>query len=178
VLPHVDAEQRHVAREPGRVLVRGRVGREPGAVPDEPGPATPESLHAAVAQRGLQLVEAAEGVADRGRELAGRLAAAVRAHDLPEEAVVGVPACVVPDSCLLVVRQDVDGGQHRFHGPVGPFGPGQRRVRIVDVRLVVKVVVDLHRLRVDVRLEGVVGIGKIGQFERHLAAPFAALCGS
>jgi len=178
VLPDVDAEERHVALEPGRVLVRRRVEGEAGTVPDEPRPAAPEALHAAVVHGGLQVVEAAEGAVERTREVPGGRAAAVRAHDLPEEAVVRMAARVVPDSRLLLLGQGVEAGrEHGLDRPVGPFGPGQRRVRVVDVRLVVEVVVDLHRLRVYVRLERVVGVGEIGQFERHLAAPFAALFG-
>ncbi len=47
---------------------------------------------------------------------------------------------------------------------------GERRlgdqglVQIVDVGLVVLVVVDLHRARVEMRLEGVEGIGQFGKF--------------
>ena len=53
---------------------------------------------------------------------------------------------------------------------VRPFGAFQRGVRLVDVGLVVLVVVDAHRLLVDVRLERVVVVGKVGDLERHLAS--------
>ena len=87
-----------------------------------------------------------------------------------------MPAGVVPDGGLLVLRQDVDPGrEHRFDRPVGPLGAGQGGVRIVDICLVMRVVVDLHRLRIDVRFESVVRVWKIGQFEGHSAAPFATL---
>src|SRR5690606_40900075 len=43
----------------------------------------------------------------------------------------------------------------------------QRRVGVVDVGLVVPGVVDFHRLRVDVRLERVVGVGELGEREGH-----------
>src|SRR6266478_5492789 len=51
VLPDVDAEQRHVVVHQRRVLVRGRLDREAGAVPDQPRPARAEPLDAAVVQR-------------------------------------------------------------------------------------------------------------------------------
>ena len=43
----------------------------------------------------------------------------------------------------------------------------ERRVQVLDVRVVVLVVVDPHRLLVDVRLQGVVGVGQGGKGERH-----------
>ena len=41
-------------------------------------------------------------------------------------------------------------------------------VRVVDVGLVVLGVMDLHRPRIDVRLEGVVGVGKFRKFVSHM----------
>src|SRR5712691_1466720 len=95
VLPDVDAEQRHLAVADRAVLVRRRQHGETGAVPDEPRPAAAEALDAGVVHRRLQLVEAAEHGLDRRPQLPVRVAAAVRAHDLPEERVVRVPASVV-----------------------------------------------------------------------------------
>ena len=45
---------------------------------------------------------------------------------------------------------------------------GQRFVEVVHVGLVVPVVMDFHRLGVDVRLEGAVIVGKRGQLEPAL----------
>ena len=42
---------------------------------------------------------------------------------------------------------------------------GQRLVRVVHVGRMVFVVVDFHRLGVDVRLQRFVGVGQIGKFE-------------
>ena len=47
----------------------------------------------------------------------------------------------------------------------------ERLVQVVHVGLVVLVVVDLHRLGVDVRLEGVERVGQGRQGERHDATP-------
>src|SRR5581483_9859531 len=54
-----------------------------------------------------------------------------------------------------------------FHRLVRPLGPVERRVRVVDVRLVVEIVVDPHRLRIDVRLECVVCVRKFWKLEGH-----------
>jgi hypothetical protein len=167
VLPDVDAEQRHVALHDRRVLVRRRVDSEAGAVPHEPGPAAAEALDAAVDDSSLQGVEAFERIVDPLREIAGRRAAAVRAHDLPEEAVVRVAARVVADRRLLVLGHDFDVREDSLDGAVSPLGSGQCGVRVVDVGLVVQVMVDPHRLRVDVWLERVICIRKIREFEWH-----------
>ena len=46
---------------------------------------------------------------------------------------------------------------------VGEVGALERLVGVVDVGLMVLAVVDLHRARVDRRLERVVGVGKVGK---------------
>ena len=47
-----------------------------------------------------------------------------------------------------------------------------RGVEIVDVGRVVLVVVNLHRLRVDVRLERVIGVGQRGKLKGHVDQSF------
>src|SRR3546814_19238040 len=51
---------------------------------------------------------------------------------------------------------------------VGVRGAVDRLVVVVDVGLMELGVVDLHRLRVDVRLERVVGVGKFGEGVGHV----------
>ena len=46
-----------------------------------------------------------------------------------------------------------------------------RRVQVVDVRLMMLAVMDLHRLRVDVRLERGEIVGKRGKREGHFRSP-------
>ena len=70
MLPDVDAEQRNVVLQPGAVLVRGRVDRQAGAVPDEPGPPGAEALDAAVVQGRTQLADVSERLGDRVGERA------------------------------------------------------------------------------------------------------------
>src|SRR4051794_27254767 len=116
VLPDVDAEQGCLARGDRRVLVRCARHLEPaaGAVVDEPRPAAAELADAGRVHLLLELVEAAEGLGDRAGERAARVTAAVGAHDLPEEGVVRVAACVVAYGRALVVRQAVEVLEHLF----------------------------------------------------------------
>ena len=77
-------------------------------------------------------------------------------------------AAVVADRALLVAWQAGEVAQHVLDVAVGPLGPLQCGVRFVDVGLVVLVVMDTHRRLVDMGLERVVGIGKVGYRESHL----------
>ena len=104
MLPHVDPEQRRVGVADGRILIRCGVDGQACAVVDEPGPAGTEALHAGVVHRRLQLVEAPERRGDCVGERPRWLPAPVRAHDLPEKAVIRVPAGVVANGGLLVGR--------------------------------------------------------------------------
>ena len=80
-------------------------------------------------------------------------------------------AGVVADGGADVLRQDLELGEHVLDGAVGPLGAVERLVRVVDVGLVVLVVVDLHRPRVDVRLQRGVVVRQCGQLERHCSPP-------
>ena len=77
-------------------------------------------------------------------------------------------AGVVADRPLLVAGQAGEVAQHVLDVAVGPLGPLQGGVRFVDVGLVVLIVVHAHRRLVDVGLERVVGVGKVGNQESHL----------
>src|SRR4029079_9784701 len=114
----------------------------------------------------LEGVEAAELLVDRIGERAGRLAAAVGAHDLPEERVVEVAAGVVADGGA--VRDRVEVLEDLLDVLVGPLAAFEGGVGLVDVSLVVLVVVDAHRRLVDVGLERVVVVRKVGDFICHL----------
>jgi hypothetical protein len=70
--------------------------------------------------------------------------------------VVVVAARVVAHRRPLVLGDLVEVAEHLLDGLVRPVGAVERLVRVVHVGLVVFVVVDLHRLLVDVRLERVV----------------------
>src|SRR4029453_18867067 len=71
---------------------------------------------------------------------------------------------VPPSALFRLVRE---AREDRLDVVVGPLRPLERLVRVVDVGLMVLGVVDLHRARVDRRLERVVGIRKGWKGERH-----------
>ena len=85
-------------------------------------------------------------------------------------------AGVVADGGLLVVGERVEVREDALDGGVRQLGSLERGVRVRHVRAVVEVVVDPHRLRVDVRLERVVGVRKIGHSKAILSLLSAALC--
>ena len=85
-----------------------------------------------------------------------------------------MPAGVVAYRRPLVLRELLEVREHLLDGRVGRVGALERLVRVVDVGLVVLVVVDLHRLRVDVRLERVERVREVGNAVRHLPAPLLA----
>ena len=76
-------------------------------------------------------------------------------------------AGVVADGGANVVRQDLQVGEHVVHGLVLPLGAGQCLVGVVHVGLVVLVVVEAHRLLVDMRLERGVVVRKRRDLIRH-----------
>jgi len=81
-------------------------------------------------------------------------------------------ARVVADHRADVLRHLVDAPEEVFDGLPRQLGVlFERGVGVGDVRGVVFVVMDLHRPRVDVRLEGVECVGKLRQLERHRLGP-------
>src|SRR3954469_13746442 len=95
VLPDVNAQQRGLPLRDRVVLVGRSDDRQAGAVVDEPRPAGAELVDAGLLELGLEVVERAERGGDRVSQRTVGLAAAVRAHALPEQRVVVVPAAVV-----------------------------------------------------------------------------------
>src|SRR5262249_9844142 len=99
---------------------------------------------------------------------AARLAAGLRPYDLPEHGVVGVAAAVVDDRLADVLRHAVDVAEDLDGRLVLQVrGAFEGLVEVVDVGLVVPAVVDLHRHRVDVRLQGVRRVGQRRKGVRH-----------
>src|SRR5690606_4331996 len=105
----------------------------------------------------LEGVEGTERVLDRLGDLTLRLAAAVGGEVVPEDRVVDVPAEIEREVLLVQVHSSQVARLTRG----GQLVEG--RVRAVHVRLVMLVVVELHDLAADVRLERAVVVGKVGQ---------------
>jgi CheY-like chemotaxis protein len=91
--------------------------------------------------------------------------------------VVGVAAAVVADRRADVLRHLVDAPHERVD-VVARIELGmllQRGVQVVDVRLVMLPVMDLHRLRVDVRLQCAGRVWKLGERKGHSATSVKGL---
>ena len=107
---------------------------------------------------------------------AGRLAALARAHDLPEHRVVDVTAAVVADGRLDVLGNAVDALDQLLDALLLQFRVLlERRVQVVDVGRVMLVVVDPHRLLVDVRLQRGVVVRKRRNFMSHLVSLLSSI---
>jgi hypothetical protein len=86
--------------------------------------------------------------------------------------VVEVPAAVVADRRLDRVGKRRDASADLVDRERGEFRARlERLVEVRDVRLMMLGAMDLHRAGVDHRLEGVVGVGQVGQGEGHGRSP-------
>ncbi len=143
---------------------------------DQPSPPAAEALDAGVVDGRLELVHPLERRLDRLGQSAAGLAPAAGLHDLPEHAVVGVAAAVVAHSRALVLRNQVEDAQHLLDWAVRPLGALERGVDVIDVRAVMLVVVNAHRLLVDRGLERVVGVRERGQLVGHQSSIGSSRC--
>jgi len=78
-----------------------------------------------------------------------------------------VAAAVVADGGRLVRRNLADVLHQVFNVHVGELGAFDGVVQVGDVGVVMLAVVDLHRLRVDMRLQRILRIRQIRQLESH-----------
>src|ERR1035437_1245816 len=117
----------------------------------------------------LELREIAERALDRVGERARRLTAVRLVHQRPEQRVVPVSAAVVAHGGSDGVRDLRHVAAEVVERPAREFGRLlDRGIQVVDVRLMMLAVVDLHRLRIDVRLERVGSVGKGRKCMRHV----------
>src|SRR3989442_3251704 len=161
VLPHVDAEDDLLVFHQRAVLVRAAFDHELAALIQHPRPPAAEAADARLLHFVLELVEAPERRVDRARDRAGRRAAGFWSHDLPEHRVVGVAAAVVADGGANVLWHTADAAQQILNAlrlQLGMLLEGG--VQVGDVRLMMLAVMNLHRPRIDVRLECIEGIWK------------------
>ena len=113
---------------------------------------------------------------DRVGDLARRRAAGVGRHPRPEHAVVPVPAAVVAHRGADVFGNAVDAAAQIVDALALQLGMLlERGVQVGDVRLMMLPVMDLHRLRVDVRLERGEVVWELGQFVRHASSSASGL---
>ena len=159
MFPDIESENRCFTFAQGRVLVGSRHDFQFFLMDDEPGPAGAETGSCRLCKKFFKVFFAVESLYD-GFLYGAVQVAAVRPHDLPKEAVVGMAAAVVSDGTANVFgnsRQVSNEFFRRFAEEFRMLFNGA--VQIVDVGLVVLVVVIVHRFFVNVRLESVVSIG-------------------
>src|SRR5579862_8896262 len=111
VLPDIDAEDDVLAVHQRTVLVRRALDGQFVAAADDPRPAASEASGRGLLQFFLQLVEAAERGIDGVGDCAGRRAAGLRSHDLPEHRMIRVSAAVVAHGGPDVLGDAVDAFQ-------------------------------------------------------------------
>src|SRR3990170_8268595 len=168
VLPDVDAEERLAAIQDGIVLVRGRFDGELAATDQQPRPPGPESRCRGLGECFFEIPEAAERIFDGVGQIPRRLPAAALFHDLPEHGMIQMAAAVVAHGGTYGLRHFADPCEQILDRKLLKLRMAfESLIEIVDIRPVVLVVVNLHRLRVDVRLERVEGVWERRQIVRH-----------
>ena len=146
---------------------------------DEPSPTGAETGRAGLGEVFLEFRESAELSVDRGGEGTGRGVLIVRGQNGPEERVVGVAAGVVADAAADGVGDFAEVGDQGVNVQRGEGGVVlEQVVGVGDVGLVMLAVVDFHRLRVDVRSEGVEGVRQGREGEGHGCDLFFGLNGN
>nr|POE56200.1 hypothetical protein CFP56_69153 [Quercus suber] len=136
---------------------------------DQPGPARAKDLGGGGLELRAEGVDGAEGLLDSVLERTGQGGAGLEV--LPEEGVVGVAASVVTDEGALVSGDLIELGDQIIDGEGAEIGVVlDGAVEVVDVGLVMLGVMDLHGLFVEVGLEGIVGVGELGEGVRHVDA--------
>jgi hypothetical protein len=176
MLPDIHAQNRRVALHKRAVLVGQAVEIQRAvALDDKPRPAAAEACDAGLLELGLEVIKGAKFRVNCRGQRAGGCAACVGAQNRPEEGVVGVAATVVAHGGADVLRHLINAAAEILNTHVVPLGACNRVVDIRYIRLMMLIVVNLHRLRINGRLEGVFGIGQAGQLKGHRSSPFA-LC--
>src|SRR5579884_1097358 len=168
VFPNIDAENRHLVIHVGAVLVSGADDCQLAALRYQPAPAAAEAARGRFLVLGFEGVEVAESLLDIIRQGPARLTATALGHNLPEHAVVGVATPIVAHRGPDVFGHLVDLAEQVLDPLVLQIGMSfECLVQIVHVGLVVPIVVNLHGLGVNGRLQGIVGIRQWGERESH-----------
>src|SRR5205823_2685371 len=154
VLPYSEPEDGNLAVHERAVLVRRAEQLELAAREREPRPAAAEAARGGARQLLFELGEVPESLLDRIGERTARLAApalAGRRHDGPEQRVVVMAPAVVAYRRADILGDAVDPAQQILQCLLLQLGMlVERGVQVVDVRLVMFPVVDLHGLGVDI----------------------------
>ena len=156
----------------GAVTARLAAARGYAVARGQPGPPAAEPGQAGFLELFFEFVEAPKGRVDGPGQVAGRGRGSAGRHQLPEHGVVVVTAAVIANgrtNRLGHLSQIPDQLLNREFVEVRMIL--ERRIQVVDVGIVVLVVVDPHRLLIDGRFQGVVGVWQWRQGMRHRMAP-------
>lgn len=172
MLPDVQAQNRRVAAanaQHQRVVLVGAAFHMQlaAAVHAEPGPAAAKAADGSLGEFGLEVLEAAKVLVNGCCKSVLRKTSAAGRHDLPEQAVIGMAAAVVAHGLPQRLRQRFDLGEQIVQRPLRVLAAFECRIEVVDVGLMVPAVVDLHGLRIDMRLQCRVVVGQWGQGIAH-----------
>ncbi len=138
----------------------------------EPSPAAAEDTHGALGHLFLPLFITSKSIIDLLGQFALWFLAGV-GESLPKVGVIGVTPSIVANGGADLGRNGIEVCQkflERFFLKVGIGGEGF--VEIVDVSSVMFVVMEGHRFGIDIRLEGVGGVGQRWQGEWPSFAQF------
>src|SRR5207302_10182314 len=136
-------------------------------VDNQPGPAGTESRHTRLRELLLERVHGGERGLERVEHSPLWLLAAPWFDPLPEQAVIQMPAAVVPYRGLDLLGQVGQTAEEVNHFLFLKCRVLLKRgVQVIHIRGMVLAVVDLHRLGIDVRLQGTVRISQLRQLER------------
>ena len=114
----------------------------------------------------LEAVETAEILVDGPGQLTHRLAVLILLEQRPEERVVGMPAAVVADLDARRFRHLREVCENLIYAHSGDRRQvGDRRIEVGHIRGVVLVVVNLHGLGVNERLQSIISITQRRKFE-------------
>src|SRR6266566_2068755 len=156
MLPHVVTQDRIETVRQGVILVGGGNDSEAIATQNKPGPAGAKALHASIIECSLERIERAKLGIDRLCQITARLTAPVGGHALPEQGMIEMAAAVIADGRTNILRKLVKTTYDLFNRQRGKLMALQRTIQIGDVRVVVLVMMQLHRLGIDVRLKRVI----------------------
>jgi hypothetical protein len=169
VLPDIVAEDGMKSLRDGTVLIGSADDFHFAfAVSGEPDPSAAELSYAGGIEFFLESLEVAEGFLNDIGDGAGGIASAVGLHDVPEHGVVDVTSAVVADSASNIFGDGVQVFEQVFGSlliELGMFVEG--RVEVLDVGSVMHVVMEMHGLFIDGRVERRVVVRQGGQFVRH-----------
>src|SRR5439155_8757289 len=150
------------------VLIRSRVDGKFPVADNQPGPTGAKAAQASSGKFLLKSGKRAKRRIDRRRKIPLGLSATALFHERPEEHVVPVAAAVVADGVANILRDRVEAFEQIVDGLGLQTGLTlQGLVEVGNVSAVMFVMMDLHRLGVDVRLKCVKRVRQRGHGKCH-----------